>query len=173
MGLSYVYKSLSELYRSQQNLEKALEMAQKTLDIRVELGDVIGQVSVLAELAAIQVELNQFDEAFNNYLKAKQGAEAISDKVGVARVNLGISRLLTQQQNHQGALKYSDLAIQTMLGSNNEELLNQVRLQFAESLFNLGRYQEAKRILLEILSRTEVNKQLIIEKESYLKLSQV
>ncbi len=173
LGSSYVYKSLSELYRSQNNLQKAREMAQKTLEIRQELGDYIGQISVLVELAAIYVELQDYEEAFKKYLTSLELAESISDEVGIARVNLGISQLYSQQQNSAEALIYAQKATKIVSGSNNEELLNQVKLQYAKSLMALRKYSEAKKELEQMVMKVGVTKQLTIEMDVHLRLAEI
>lgn len=172
-GSAYVYKSLSELYRSQNNYVKAEEMAKKTLEIREKLGDVTGQISVLVELAAIYVERQNYNKAVREYEKALRVAESISDEVGVARVELGISQVHSKMDQDGEAFTYAQLAMKKLEGSNNEELLNQVRLRYAESLMAVEKYNDAKEVLNEIVLNENINKLLSIEKEAHLRLSEI
>ncbi|MEM6524409.1 MAG: tetratricopeptide repeat protein [Bacteroidota bacterium] len=173
LGLSYVYKSLSELHRSQNNLKKAQEMAEKTLEIRREIGDEIGQISVLVELATIYMELDMYDEALVEYESALTLAQSLSDKIGVARVNLGLSQLHSQQNNHNASIDYAQKALYTVSGSGNEELLNKVRLQYAESLMALKKYDRAKNELEELIMNTGVAKLISIERDANLRLAEI
>ncbi|MEM7108640.1 MAG: ATP-binding protein [Bacteroidota bacterium] len=173
LGTSYVYKSLSELHRSQNNLEKAQEMAEKTLEIRQTIGDDVGQISAIVELAIIYVERELYDEALAQYRSALDLAESISDKIGVARVNLGISQLHSQRNNSDAAFNYAKKALTTVTGSKNEELLNKVKLQYAEVLIALKKYDEAKIELESLIMNTAVAKLLSLERDAHLRLAEI
>ncbi len=173
LGQSYAYKSLAELYQTQNNMDKALEMSEKTLAIRVKLNDIIGQVSILVELASIYVGLNDLEKAFEYYLQAKVKSESIGDKMGIARVNLGISQLYHHQGKEAEALIYAQRALTTTQLTNNEDLLNQIRLQMAKVLIKTGREEDAKVQLMKVASQAGSGQQLELDKDVYFYLSQI
>ena len=172
-GLSYTYKSLSELYQTQKDFNKALIMAQKSYDIRVETNNVRGQISALTEIASIYDLMGSFDLAFDHYLMAKKKAESIDDSISIANIDLGTSMLYLNDDLYSEALIYALKAINTASKTDNRDLIGQIELQLGKVYYGLGEEAKALDYFEHVVAEAEKNEELQILKDAYFYIYQI
>ncbi|QSE97265.1 ATP-binding protein [Fulvivirga lutea] len=172
-GVSYCYKSLAELYQTQNNYEKALEMSEKSFQIRIESGNIRGQISILIEIAGIYEQIENFDKAFDHYLQAKVKAESIDDKINIANIDLGISKLYYSEAKYDEALIFGLKAFRAVSSTRNMDLRGQIELQLGKVYFEQREYERSKDFLEKVIEDSDKTQDLSLQRDAYYYLSEI
>lgn len=172
-GVSYCYKSLAELYQTQKKYDKALEMSEKSFQIRIKSGNIRGQISILIEIAGIYEKMKDFDRAFDHYLQAKVKAESIDDKINIANIDLGISKLYYSESKFDESLIFGLKAFRIASKTANNDLLGQIELQLGKVYFEQRIYATSKSYLNKVVEDSEVTKDISLQRDAYYYLSEI
>lgn len=172
-GLSYSYKSLSDLYQTQNNFLKAQEMSEKAFEIRLQTGNIPGQISMLLELAQIQEHNKNYDKAFDYYLQAKVKAESIDDIINIASINVGISNLYFIQKKYPEALIFAEKALNQTLGTKNLNLSGIIYLQLGKIHYEEKEFAKAESYFQQALDASEKSREFALRQEAHYFLSEI
>ncbi len=149
-NLGSAYLLLGKLQRAKEYLNEALEMAKQTKDVKA-------QAQLFSNLASVNLEQENFDDAIDGYFRAIQIHHSLGNLhgEGIAIGNLGLA-YARQKQYEKAIPKYQDaLEIQKQLGNRRGEgpLLNNLGAAFA-ALGNLDKaielYKERVKIAMEM-----------------------
>ena len=172
-GVSYCYKSLAELYQTQKKYEKALEMSENSFQIRIKNGNIRGQISILIEIAGIYEKMEDFERAFDHYLQAKVKAESIDDRINIANIDLGISKLYYHESKFDESLIFGLKAFRIASKTANKDLLGQIELQLGKVYFEQRIYETSKLYLNKVIEDSEITKDISLQRDAYYYLSEI
>jgi tetratricopeptide (TPR) repeat protein len=172
-GAARMYTNIGSIYFIQLDHDKALKNYLKANDKYNTIGDPEGSTHALYNIGLVYNEKKNFDKAREYYLKSLEIAEKYEDKQAIATAVSGLGFVCSDKGEYQKALDYFAKAIKI-----KEELKDEVELSMSyASIGSVKQKQKAYKEAVENFNKSrdlsKKNQLLDIEKEAYMKLSEV
>jgi tetratricopeptide (TPR) repeat protein len=137
-NLGFVYFYWEETQR------KALDCFERSLELRIRLGDRLGEAIALNNVGGAHHRLGEHTQAIRHLEEAMRIREELGDELGVGQANLNIGCILADQHKLAEAEAYllRALAITDALG--NRQLYIRCLNTLGDAYAGLGRTREAK-----------------------------
>ena len=172
-GIAYSLKRISEMYLSQGYVSQALEVTKEALMIRLEYFSLGRQAHTHIDLARIYVKLDSVDKAFLHYAYARDKAKMAKDVVGITNTELGLSDLHIMQGDTEKGLEHAINAMKYSRDIDNQDLNNQVSIQYGAALYHSSKLNDAEKQFLQLLENSESTNQLSLQQKAHLYLSNI
>ncbi|MBN8694826.1 MAG: tetratricopeptide repeat protein [Bacteroidetes bacterium] len=127
------YNNLGTIYQLEGNYMKALYYHNKSLEIRMNVGDSIGISMSLGNMGFTNLELRNYEGAYNNLIRAYGISKRLNDPEGVKETSEGLSRYYEIMNNPDLAFKYYKEFISTrdtLMGEEVKKELLMKELQY-------------------------------------------
>jgi predicted ATPase len=144
-------RKLAIAYLSNYQYAEALPIAEAALQMFREVGDISGETHALNVLGIIKQGLEFLEEAEADYIEALRIAESISQDVVITWVAKNLGYLYARMGQHEKSLGLIEVQLDEARLSNNKSLAILLQAEKMDSLYLLGKYEQALNLAETIL----------------------
>lgn len=137
--------SLGILYKRNRDYDKALSYYWRAVQLGKEIGDKSTQAVYMGNIGNVYMDLGQYERAIDTMEQAAELDRSIGALGGVARHQGNMGDAYKYQGQYQAAVRCFEIAIGPLRETGATYFLCWVLVSYAECLFALGRFDEARR----------------------------
>jgi signal transduction histidine kinase len=171
-GQARIHNNIGNIYNFNNDYDKAYEEYQQSIKLSVHSIDPEITTIAFTNIGTIYLNRKNYDSAlffFDKSLAILINQSGSSNSIAGIYNNKGL--IYKHQQQYDTSLSYFEKALAILIEIKNFPSISSTKANIGLTYISMGKYQEAKKTLLEALSFSEKNKMGETNKEIYLGLS--
>lgn len=148
---SLVLLNLGGIYHAMCNFQEAEKYYVRSLDLKKKIGDTPGMVIVKCNIGVIKKDLGRLDEAEKIFEECTDINTQIGNNRNLAVNLINLADIKKISEKSDDAIKLYEKSIEILRSSNFNYYLCYGLIQKTDTLYELGRYEEAEKSLNEAM----------------------
>ncbi|WP_147676131.1 tetratricopeptide repeat-containing sensor histidine kinase [Algibacter pacificus] len=142
-GLIYTNSSIARIYNHLDKSDKAIEIQLENLELLKENPNKNMEAQVHFYLASAYEVIEKYNDAEYHYRAAKNIAEKVHFKTGIAIANSSLGILENKRKNYKTAITYLNQSLDFFKNNNQKANVAHSNLELAVAYANIGRVDDA------------------------------